>query len=140
MLHAVVKLRPAEDLARAFDEEATLNVVAASADVVSGVDGAIAPAEGRGATALKEILDALIPYTERHLARAERLVQESYVLDYVLGEMDGLGGLEGEELESLDRVKVHPGALDGGVDGEWDGFGSGSEGNGSDESGMEVDI
>ncbi len=44
------------------------------------------PSTGR--TALKELVDGLIPYSERHLARIERLVQESYVVDYILGEMD----------------------------------------------------
>ena len=38
---------------------------------------------------LNELVQTLIPYTERHLARLERLVQDSYILDYVLGEMDG---------------------------------------------------
>ncbi|KAA1467886.1 WD40 repeat-like protein [Dentipellis sp. KUC8613] len=51
VLHALVSLRPAEDI----------------------------PAD---------VLEALIPYTERHLARVERLVRESYVVDFVLGEMD----------------------------------------------------
>ncbi len=32
---------------------------------------------------------AFIPYTERHLARTERMVQDSYVLDFLIGEMDG---------------------------------------------------
>ena len=50
---------------------------------------------------MRELLEALIPYTERHLARMERLVQESYVVDYVLGEMDdGLdGGEEGMDVD-----------------------------------------
>lgn len=108
VLHAVVKLRPAEDLARAFDQEATLSVVAASADVVSGVDGAIAPpAEGRGATALKEILDALIPYTERHLTRMEKLLQDSYVVEHLLSEMDdGMFGGLGDDDEDADAFAM----------------------------------
>jgi len=50
---------------------------------------------GAGGTGLKELVDALIPYTERHLSRMERLVQESYVVDYILGEMDD-GIFDGE--------------------------------------------
>jgi U3 small nucleolar RNA-associated protein 13 len=38
--------------------------------------------------ALKELVDALIPYTERHLSRMDKLIQDSYMVDYVLGEMD----------------------------------------------------
>ena len=37
---------------------------------------------------VKSIAQSLIPYTERHLARMDRLIQESYVIDYILGEMD----------------------------------------------------
>jgi len=48
-----------------------------------------------GGTPLKELVDGLIPYTERHLSRMERLVQESYVVDYILGEMDD-GMFDGE--------------------------------------------
>jgi len=48
-----------------------------------------------GGTPLKELVDALIPYTERHLSRMERLVQESHVVDYILGEMDD-GMFDGE--------------------------------------------
>ncbi|KAF7975204.1 hypothetical protein HWV62_10276 [Athelia sp. TMB] len=65
VLRAIVELRAAEDVMQAFG------------------DGA-----GAGATPLKELVDALIPYTERHLARMDRLLQESYVVDYILSEMD----------------------------------------------------
>lgn len=35
-----------------------------------------------------EILEALVPYTERHYARADRLEQEAAFLDFVLAQMD----------------------------------------------------
>jgi len=47
--------------------------------------------------ALKELLDGLIPYTERHFARAEKMVQDSYVVDYVLNEMDSGVIFNGED-------------------------------------------
>lgn len=76
VLNAIVKLRPAEDIAHAFE------------DAASGND------ERDG---LHEVVEGLIPYTERHLARMERLVQESYVVDYVLREMDdGLAEDDGD--------------------------------------------
>ncbi|KAF5385333.1 hypothetical protein D9615_001198 [Tricholomella constricta] len=74
VLHAIVKLRSAGDMMKAFrDEEAF-----AHGDMPAG----------KSATALKELVDALIPYTERHLSRMNKLVQESYMVDYILGEMD----------------------------------------------------
>ncbi|KAL1958762.1 hypothetical protein VTO42DRAFT_3881 [Malbranchea cinnamomea] len=43
--------------------------------------------------ALKDILHALAAYTERHYKRIEELVDESYLVEWVLGEMDGgVGG------------------------------------------------
>jgi len=79
VLYAIVKLRSAEDVMQAFGDEAGESLI------MSGPFGKRAAA---GGTQLKELVDALIPYTERHLSRMERLVQESYVVDYILGEMD----------------------------------------------------
>jgi U3 small nucleolar RNA-associated protein 13 len=74
LLYAIMKLRSVEDVIKAFNSELAK-------------DGSVAK-EGSGPTALKELVDALIPYTERHLSRLEKLVQESYVVDYILAEMD----------------------------------------------------
>jgi U3 small nucleolar RNA-associated protein 13 len=77
VLHAIVKFRPAVDIGHAFE------------------DGA-----GDEGSSLHELVEGLIPYTERHLVRMERLVQESYVIDYVLREMDdGLAGDVGEHMD-----------------------------------------
>jgi U3 small nucleolar RNA-associated protein 13 len=46
------------------------------------------------------LLDGLIPYSERHFTRIDKLVQDSYMLDYVVGEMDG--GLFGGEVMDID--------------------------------------
>lgn len=78
ILYAVMKLRSATDVMQAFGDEAGEAMFA---------NGSIGKA-GSGGTSLKELVDALIPYTERHLSRMDRLVQESYVVDYILGEMD----------------------------------------------------
>jgi len=100
VLYAVVKLRPAEDVIQAFGDEAAL----IAADQLG--DGS-SRALGDDSGALRDLVNALIPYTERHLQRLERLVQESYVVDYVLGEMDDgmFDGMEGinEELMDVDR-------------------------------------
>lgn len=105
LLYAMVKLRSVEDVMGAFGDEAMLAALSSGAEdelprVVTKV--------GAGSTILKDLVDALIPYTERHLSRMERLVQESYVVDYVLGEMDdglfdGTEGL-GESLMDVDTL------------------------------------
>ena len=114
VLHAVVKLRPADDLARAFDAEAACD--AAAAISTPGADGSVpgvaAPVEGRGATALKELIDALIPYTERHLTRMEKLLQDSYVVEHLLSEMDdGMFGELGDE-DGDEDVESYPVDID----------------------------
>ena len=91
VLHAIMKLRQAEDIARAFEDAGT--------------------AEDK--SDLRELVEGLIPYTERHLARMERLVQESYVVDYVLREMDG-GLVDDDDDEIMDVDLVHNAQL--GVD------------------------
>jgi U3 small nucleolar RNA-associated protein 13 len=39
---------------------------------------------------LQEVLNALKVYTERHYKRLEELVDESYLVEYTLREMDAL--------------------------------------------------
>jgi U3 small nucleolar RNA-associated protein 13 len=36
-----------------------------------------------------EVLGALIPYTERHMTRADKLVRESFIVEHLLGMMEG---------------------------------------------------
>ena len=78
ILYAIMKLRSAEEITELFRPQAFAGAEQ-SADATGG---------------LKEVVDGLIPYTERHLARMERLIQESYVVDFLLEEMDQgmLGG------------------------------------------------
>jgi U3 small nucleolar RNA-associated protein 13 len=75
VLYAIFKLRPAEDIMEMFKPQAIT--------VIAGMERSIDATGG-----LKEIVDGLVPYTERHLARMERLIQESYVVDFLLEEMD----------------------------------------------------
>ncbi|PSR94293.1 U3 small nucleolar RNA-associated protein [Coniella lustricola] len=66
----------------------------------------------RGQKSLKEVLNALKVYTERHYKRTEELVDESFLVEYTLQEMDNvaptLGGLgeetEGEEMDMRDTA------------------------------------
>lgn len=88
VLHALLKLRPADDISHTFSNDFSSGVGIAETNGAFTVSVG-AKDEGHGATALKDWVEAVIPYTERHLARMERLLQESYVVDYLLGEMDG---------------------------------------------------
>lgn len=72
VLYTIVKLRTPEDVSKGFN-------------VHIGEEG---HESTNGSTAMKEVIDALLPYTERHLSRMDKLVQESYMIDYVLSEMD----------------------------------------------------
>jgi len=49
---------------------------------------------GKGERSLKEVIDALRVYTERHYKRMEELIDESYLVEYTLREMDVLGSLD----------------------------------------------
>lgn len=98
VLFAIMKMRTAEEITKAFDEEEAqkaLTTANVAGDLLEDVSQ-LSAKKGTGRTGLKELLDAMIPYTERHLARMEKLMQESYMVDYVLNEMDN-GMLDGEE-------------------------------------------
>lgn len=84
VLYAVLKLRPPEDIVEAF-----------SYIPPEGTSG------GGTSSSLRDIVDGLIPYTQRHLARLDRLVQESFVVDYILNEMDDgiFNGTDGEIMD-----------------------------------------
>ena len=51
----------------------------------------------RGQQSLKDVLQALRVYTERHYRRMEELVDESYLVEYTLQEMDGLAPVSDSE-------------------------------------------
>ncbi|KAI0066551.1 WD40 repeat-like protein [Artomyces pyxidatus] len=88
VLNAIVRLRPAAEVVAAFEAPSVFD-----ADVDDSAGATRVKEEG----GIRELVEALIPYTERHLSRMERLVQESYVVDYVLGEMDGGVGEDDDE-------------------------------------------
>lgn len=57
----------------------------------------------RGQKSLKEVLHALKVYTDRHYRRMEELVDESYLVEYTLQEMDSLApALEALEMEGVE--------------------------------------
>ena len=88
VLHAILELRRAEDVRAAFVATPDNNNNSPS---LEPNDEAVPPAQNavKARDGLREVVEALIPYTERHMARTERMVQDSYVLDFLIGEMDG---------------------------------------------------
>lgn len=62
--------------------------------------------DGRSAAGLKDILAALSVYTERHYKRIEELTDDSYLVEWVLGEMDGGVGLGGLSLGDAEHEDV----------------------------------
>ncbi|CAE6469273.1 unnamed protein product [Rhizoctonia solani] len=94
VLHAVLSTHTTEDIIATFGKSGPEDDL--DAEFVRALKGKDTPGMD-----LRSIVDGLIPYTERHLSRAERLVQDSFVVDYVLGEMDmgiALGGLDAMEV------------------------------------------
>jgi U3 small nucleolar RNA-associated protein 13 len=78
ILNAILRLRTVDDIVAAFSPEvAALNAKS-----------------GKQSSGLGELIDGLIPYSERHLTRVGRLVQESYTVDFLLAEMDGFDALD----------------------------------------------
>lgn len=53
--------------------------------------------KGASGASIREVLDALRAYTERHYRRMEDLVDESYLLDFMVREMDDVGFAKGVE-------------------------------------------
>ncbi|KAI0783305.1 WD40 repeat-like protein [Abortiporus biennis] len=99
VLHAIVKLRPADDILGAFNSD---NLMVAHIEEGSSAENGPGGAK-TGTTGLRDIVEGLIPYTERHLARMDKLLQESYVVDYLLGEMDdGMFGVDDDS--NMDNV------------------------------------
>lgn len=58
----------------------------------------LAGIRGRG---WKELLAALAAYTERHYRRVEDLMDESYLVDFTLQEMEDVGYVEAREMEMV---------------------------------------
>ncbi|KAG8764718.1 U3 small nucleolar RNA-associated protein 13 [Ceratobasidium sp. 428] len=100
ILHAILRLRTAEDIVAAFTKNDTLETNGLGAELDSQIQLG-SKQKNKEPLDLRSLLDGLIPYTERHLSRAERLVQDSFVVDYVLGEMDmgiALAGVDAMEV------------------------------------------
>lgn len=106
LLHAIFRLKTPDEIMAAFeaatkpekkdeDEDEDMDDEDPDAEVKQKAKKATAPT-----ISMRELLDGLIPYSERHMGRVDRLVQESYLLDYTISEMDG--GLFGNEVMEVE--------------------------------------
>lgn len=91
-----------------FKTRTTAQILAA-APANTGME--IANSEGGKASSgnIGDILDALLPYTERHYARADRLEQESAFLDFMLAQMDEYhqaDGVNGAPKNGMEGIEV----------------------------------
>lgn len=113
VLHAVLRLRSAEDVINSFERQANND----------NGKGSVEKGKTTRAPELASIIDALIPYTERHYARAERILTESCMLEYTLEAMDTFLGpdIDQEQVQSLQgngstasfvNFKVHADTVD----------------------------
>jgi U3 small nucleolar RNA-associated protein 13 len=110
ILHCILRLRSAEQIVQAFERvQGVKNAFAVDGEDGENAKEAGAEDAGEGdeaarkrprkqevLPALNELLEGLIPYAQRHFTRIDKLVQDSYALDYLVGEMDG--GVFGAEL------------------------------------------
>jgi U3 small nucleolar RNA-associated protein 13 len=98
VLHAILRLRTPDDILAAFDSASKTpgaNAESEAAEIEPQAEGTKSKAPAAAAN-IRELLDALLPYSERHFSRIDRLMQDSYMLDYALSEMDG--GVFGAEI------------------------------------------
>ncbi|KAJ9096840.1 hypothetical protein QFC21_005111 [Naganishia friedmannii] len=116
ILETVVRGKSPNELMRTFEVATAKQAVVADDedDTAMEVDETEKPKRTRATTAdlisLQDLLDGLMPYTERHMTRIERTLVDSYMVDYILGEMDGglfdLGALEVDEVSDAVEDKA----------------------------------
>lgn len=59
--------------------------------------GGADPSRATAVDTIDQLLEALVPYTERHFARSSRLEQESAFLDFILAQMDEYAGPDDDD-------------------------------------------
>ncbi|GAA5934662.1 U3 snoRNA-associated protein UTP13 [Sporobolomyces koalae] len=110
VLHAILKFHDADAVLAALEGRQGSNSIEDDGDVLDldgMLDGA-APQRKKQVdqkNSAGEVLGALIPYTERHMTRADKLVRESFIVEHLLGMMEGFddfdvgGDVDGMELD-----------------------------------------
>ncbi|KAM0721699.1 hypothetical protein Q7P37_002624 [Cladosporium fusiforme] len=100
VLYALLRLHPKERLLNVRRRRKNNPNAAALEDVNGELAGAMSTlsTEEKNKESVKEVLDGLKAYTERHYARLEKMSEERFVLLWALQQMDGVaagGALEG---------------------------------------------
>jgi U3 small nucleolar RNA-associated protein 13 len=105
ILHAILRLHTAEHILDAFDQ-------------VQNQKQANALPVGKHARIMDvgTLLDSLVPYSERHYNRADRLLTEAAMLDFTLNSMSALfGDDERNEQDDADRGHVNGSSVANGM-------------------------
>lgn len=93
VLYALLRLHPKE---RILGLRRRTRHVATEADANGELEGAVAELSAKNRVqekeSVKDVLDGLRAYTERHFARLDKMSEERYVLLWALQQMDGVGG------------------------------------------------
>ncbi|PWN51000.1 WD40 repeat-like protein [Violaceomyces palustris] len=130
ILHAILRLHPAQSIIEAFEDErkreekSRLERLAMEEEEEEEEEGAggkkkeeeeerrkkakkSSNTKGFGSKVdLAGTIDAILPYTERHYARAERTLIESAMLEFTLSSMDSLlGGEEDDDEEERREIQ-----------------------------------
>jgi U3 small nucleolar RNA-associated protein 13 len=102
VLNAVVRLKSPDEIMGAFEKVHAKQAPESDDEDEEGEGEGEKKKRPKAAPtiSMRELLDGLVPYSERHMARVDRLVQESYMLDYTISEMDG--GMFGTEVMEVD--------------------------------------
>lgn len=99
VLHAVLRFHSAEEVLEALDAKSAAEEAAEEMDVDEEEEEEVEEKAGKGRRKKKErkaprevkaaeVLGALVPYTERHLNRADKMVRESFIVEHLLGMME----------------------------------------------------
>ncbi|CAO1623246.1 unnamed protein product [Sympodiomycopsis kandeliae] len=110
ILHCILRSYSSEDIMKAFDPKTS-----SSTSVEDLIQGKNKKTKGKQPT-LSEILEALIPYSERHFARAERMTVEASILAYTVKSLGEVIGDDDEKMEEEQEEQVNGRELDSDID------------------------
>jgi U3 small nucleolar RNA-associated protein 13 len=98
VLNAILRFHSATFILGALEGPKVVEEIIALDDMDDEEDGASKKPKEKKKKELKggEILGALIPYTERHFGRAQKMVTESFIVDHLLGMMESFDEMGGE--------------------------------------------
>lgn len=98
VLHCILRSYSAEDILAAFDTRPGADAAAIVEAGTNALSSTTSRRKGKQPT-LPELLEALIPYSERHYARAERMSVEASILEYTVR---SLGEIVDDADEAMD--------------------------------------